>query len=76
VAQVDDLNLLHRGGTEGLRWAQQQAATFFSAGGAFAPDWRMRLQSIGDAFVRRRLSPGGSADLLACAWFLLQQEGA
>ncbi len=36
----------------------------------------MRLQSIGDAFVRRRLSPGGSADLLACAWFLLQQEGA
>lgn len=76
VAQVDDLNLLHRGGTEGLRWAQQQAATFLSAGGAFAPDWRVRLQSIGDAFVRRRLSPGGSADLLACAWFLLQQEGA
>ena len=24
----------------------------------------------------RRLSPGGSADLLACAWFLLQQEVA
>lgn len=76
MAQVDDLNLLHRGGAEGLRWAQQQATTFLSSGGAFAPDWRMRLQSMGDAFVTRRLSPGGSADLLACAWFLLQQEGA
>jgi triphosphoribosyl-dephospho-CoA synthase len=76
MAQVDDLNLLHRGGAEGLRWAQQQASAFLSSGGAFAPDWRMRLQSMGEAFVMRRLSPGGSADLLACAWFLLQQEGA
>jgi len=32
------------------------------------------LQQLGDAFVARRLSPGGSADLLACSWFLLQQE--
>ncbi|PTT54151.1 triphosphoribosyl-dephospho-CoA synthase MdcB, partial [Stenotrophomonas sp. HMWF022] len=63
VAQVDDLNLLHRGGAEGLRWAQQQATAFLSSGGAFAPDWRMRLQSMGNAFVMRRLSPGGSADL-------------
>ena len=36
----------------------------------------LRLQSMGEAFEMRRLSPGGSADLLACAWFLLQQEGA
>jgi hypothetical protein len=38
--------------------------------------WQARLHSIGDGFVARRLSPGGSADLLACAWFLLQQEVA
>ncbi|TFZ46632.1 triphosphoribosyl-dephospho-CoA synthase MdcB [Stenotrophomonas maltophilia] len=76
IAQVDDLNLLHRGGADGLRWAQQQAAAFLSCGGAFAPDWHTRLHGIGDAFAARRLSPGGSADLLACAWFLLQQEGA
>jgi triphosphoribosyl-dephospho-CoA synthase len=25
IACVDDLNLLHRGGANGLRWAQQQA---------------------------------------------------
>lgn len=76
VAQVDDLNLLHRGGADGLAWAQQQARRFLAGGGAFAPGWQARLHAFGEGFVARRLSPGGSADLLACAWFLLQQEGA
>ena len=76
VAQVDDLNLLHRGGAEGLAWAQQQARRFLGSGGAFAPDWQARLRDISEGFVARRLSPGGSADLLACSWFLLLQEGA
>lgn len=76
VAQVDDLNLLHRGGADGLAWAQRQARSFLEGGGAFAPGWQARLHALGPGFVARRLSPGGSADLLACAWFLLQQEGA
>ncbi|MEF3081537.1 triphosphoribosyl-dephospho-CoA synthase MdcB [Luteimonas sp. SMYT11W] len=76
VAHVDDLNLLHRGGAEGLHWAREQATGFIDGGGAFAPGWRARLQTICNAFAARRLSPGGSADLLACSWFLLQQERA
>jgi triphosphoribosyl-dephospho-CoA synthase len=74
IARIDDLNLLHRGGAQRLEWARAQAASFIADGGAFAPHWRTRLQQLGDAFVARRLSPGGSADLLACSWFLLQQE--
>jgi triphosphoribosyl-dephospho-CoA synthase len=74
VAELDDLNLLHRGGADGLHWARAQAAAFIANGGAFAPEWRPRLQQLGDGFVARRLSPGGSADLVACSWFLLQQE--
>lgn len=75
VAQIEDLNLLHRGGADGLAWAQQQARRFVEGGGAFADGWQARLQRIDEGFVARRLSPGGSADLLACSWFLLQQEG-
>ncbi|MBA0446053.1 triphosphoribosyl-dephospho-CoA synthase MdcB [Stenotrophomonas maltophilia] len=75
VAHIDDLNLLHRGGADGLHWAQQQARSFLRTGGVFAVGWQARLQSVGERFVARRLSPGGSADLLACSWFLLQQEG-
>lgn len=76
VAAVDDLNLLHRGGAVGLVWAKAEATRFLRDGSVFDPDWAQRLARIDAGFVARRLSPGGSADLLACAWFLLQQEDA
>lgn len=73
IAAVDDLNLLHRGGPDGLAFAKAQAAAFLADGGIAQPQWRVRLHAIGRQFVARRLSPGGSADLLACAWFLHRQ---
>ena len=76
VADVDDLNVLHRGGHEGLIYAQAQARVFLADGGIAQPQWRDQLNAIGAQFVARRLSPGGSADLLACAWFLHVQESA
>ncbi|RLK56003.1 triphosphoribosyl-dephospho-CoA synthase [Stenotrophomonas rhizophila] len=76
VAVTTDLNLLHRGGERGLAFAQQQARRFLAEGGALEAGWRARLGAVCDAFEARRLSPGGSADLLACAWFLHLQERA
>ncbi len=76
IAEVDDLNLLHRGGQEGLAYAKAQARAFLADGGIAHPQWRACLHAIGRQFVARRLSPGGSADLLACAWFLHCQETA
>lgn len=76
VAVTDDLNLLHRGGAEGLAFAQAQARGFLDAGGVRATDAPAHMARICHAFEQRRLSPGGSADLLACAVFLLQQEAA
>lgn len=76
IAEVDDLNLLHRGGQDGLAYAKAQAHAFLADGGIAHPQWRACLHTIGRQFVARRLSPGGSADLLACAWFLHCQETA
>lgn len=76
IAEVDDLNLLHRGGQDGLAYAKAQAHAFLADGGIAHPQWRACLHAIGRQFVARRLSPGGSADLLACAWFLHCQETA
>jgi triphosphoribosyl-dephospho-CoA synthase len=70
LATVEDTNLLHRGGTEGLRFAQQAAAGFLAAGGVAQPDWREAAAAIHHAFVARNLSPGGCADLLAITLFL------
>ena len=70
IAALEDTNLLHRGGLAGLRFAQRAARQFLDEGGVGRPDWRERAQAVHDGFVRRRLSPGGSADLLAMTLFV------
>lgn len=70
IARVRDTNLLHRGGTEGARYAAASAAGFLAAGGVGTRDWRYRAAAIHAAFIARRLSPGGCADLLAMTLFV------
>jgi triphosphoribosyl-dephospho-CoA synthase len=43
---------------------------FLSQGGVGGPDWRRRAAVVHAAFVARRLSPGGCADLLAMTLFV------
>jgi triphosphoribosyl-dephospho-CoA synthase len=74
IANTEDTNLLHRGGASGLAYAQRRSRGFLTAGGISASGWHEKLLGIGRDFVTRRLSPGGSADLLACAWFLVRLE--
>jgi triphosphoribosyl-dephospho-CoA synthase len=77
IAALDDTNLLHRGGVAGLRFAQRAARDFLAHGGVGAHDWRARAAALHRAFVARRLSPGGAADLLAMSVFVaaLDTEG-
>jgi len=70
IAEVEDTNLLYRGGLEGLAFARRRARRFLDEGGVGSADWRVRAAAIHEAFVERRLSPGGSADLLAMALFV------
>ena len=69
IASVEDTNLLYRGGPQGLAFARLQARRFLDEGGVGSADWRGRAATIHEAFVARRLSPGGCADLLAMALF-------
>jgi triphosphoribosyl-dephospho-CoA synthase len=70
LASMEDTNLLHRGGSAGLRFAQEQAAGFLRQGGVEQEQWRERAAVVHRAFIARRLSPGGCADLLAITLFL------
>ncbi|MBW5435054.1 triphosphoribosyl-dephospho-CoA synthase MdcB [Bradyrhizobium canariense] len=74
IAFVEDTNLLHRGGLDGLRFAHDAARRFIASGGVGVSGWRARAQSIHESFVARRLSPGGSADLLAMTLFVDAHE--
>jgi len=70
MAELDDTNVAHRGGLEGLRYVQRAARGFLDAGGAARPDGVAHARAIHEAFVARRLSPGGAADVLAAACLL------
>lgn len=74
MEHVDDTNLLWRAGEAGLRHVQHSARAFNLGGGVNAVDWRERLVAMGKDFVRRNLSPGGSADLLAASWLAWQLD--
>ncbi len=76
LASVADTNLLHRGGAEGLDFAHDAARGFLARGGVGAPDWREAAVGVHRAFVARRLSPGGCADLLAMTLFVATTEPA
>lgn len=76
IAKLEDTNLLHRGGADGLRYAQQRAQGFLDAGGVRQPHWRARAEAVHHAFVERRLSPGGAADLLAMSLLAADLERA
>lgn len=67
MAQISDTNVYHRGGAQGALVLRRHARDFLLAGGTAAPDWEARAERCHRIFVARRLSPGGAADLLACA---------
>lgn len=75
IAELEDTNLLWRGGLDGLAYGRRAAGEFLAAGGIFATDWRAHAAAIDDAFIARRLSPGGSADLLGVTLFLAELDG-
>lgn len=65
ISQVQDSNIIRRAGMNGQRLAAQQAEEWLQNG--FDKD---ALRAMNDRFVAENLSPGGSADLLAAAYFL------
>lgn len=76
VATLEDTNLLHRGGAAGLHDARCAAQGFFDAGGAGRDGWLDHALTVHQQFMARRLSPGGSADMLAATLLLDRLERA
>ena len=67
IAQGTDTNLIHRGGFEDAASAVRTVRALLEDTPFPSPETIRRLD---DDFIRRNLSPGGSADLLAATWFL------
>jgi triphosphoribosyl-dephospho-CoA synthase len=70
MAVLDDTNTAHRGGMEGVQCVKGAARSFLDAGGVEQGDWVERARAVHGVLVQQRLSPGGAADVLACACWL------
>ena len=69
LAQVQDTNMVARGGAQAAKAAREQARAligFHEAGGP-GSGIRVIMKKLNAAYMAERLSPGGCADLLAAA---------
>ena len=67
MASLEDTNLLHRGGREGLEYVMHTAARI----SRMPAEKRVEALTVMDReLISRNLSPGGSADMLALAFLL------
>jgi len=74
MSEVEDSNIVSRGGMESLHYVRNIAKEFIDAGGMNNPHAMEELKRMNQDFVERNLSPGGSADLLSLAIFLGKME--
>lgn len=71
MAQVLDTNVLTRQNGDMAAYTRAQAAAFLSrALPVGSQPWRSALKEMDTDFIARNISPGGCADLIACAHFL------
>lgn len=70
----EDSNLLHRGGYEAWQRVQAESQSLIDQELSDA-DLRQQLQDYDQALIERKLSPGGSADLLALGIYFALLEG-
>ena len=69
IENVKDTNLYSRGGTEGAKYAAEAAGSLLKA----SPEpSKKQIELLDDDFIKRNLSPGGCADLLAITYFLYE----
>jgi triphosphoribosyl-dephospho-CoA synthase len=70
MAGLDDTCVLYRGGVAGLYAVKAGAGAVLAAGGVGSRTGNEALRKFDRELIERRISPGGSADLLAASLFL------
>lgn len=75
LSQVDDTNMIHRGGLTEAAAGKKEAGALLAelTPGSF----REKTAALDQSFIKRNLSPGGCADLLAVSLMIcfLEESG-
>jgi triphosphoribosyl-dephospho-CoA synthase len=67
---LDDSNLIKRGDIEGLKFARESAKTAIDLGLMNTEEGREYISFLNREFIKRNLSPGGTADYLILTLYL------
>ena len=70
MAHVEDTNVLSRAGQDGAAFVQRTAGDLFLRRGLPWPQFQKELLHWDEEYIRRNVSPGGCADLLAATCFV------
>ncbi|MBA7575658.1 2-(5''-triphosphoribosyl)-3'-dephosphocoenzyme-A synthase [subsurface metagenome] len=71
---LDDTNVIHRGGIESLKLVQKRAWEILACGSIFTQKGKNKILETDSEFIKKNISPGGSADLLAVTFFIYLLE--
>ncbi|MGN0295572.1 MAG: triphosphoribosyl-dephospho-CoA synthase CitG [Lachnospiraceae bacterium] len=74
ILGLNDTNVLSRSGYSGLEWIRGRAVHILAAGGSASEEGYKELAEMNRECIRRNISPGGAADILAAALFLYYME--
>ncbi len=72
ISEVDDTNMVHRGGSELAKKSKEQAKHLLST--ITKENFKETLSSLDSQYIAKNLSPGGCADLLAVSLMFLFLE--
>lgn len=74
MTTADDTVVIHRAGLSGLAYVKAQAQQALALGGMKSEEGIAFVNEMNETFIRQRISPGGSADLLAITVMLYELE--
>ncbi|MDD7389932.1 MAG: triphosphoribosyl-dephospho-CoA synthase CitG [Lachnospiraceae bacterium] len=75
IVKLNDTNVLSRGGYAQLEWIRNRASEILKIGGAASENGYKELMEMNRECIRRNISPGGAADILAATLFLYYMDG-
>lgn len=70
MTEAEDSNVIGRNGLEALEYVKTSARMALEAGGMLSEEGRKIIYKQDEEFIKRNISPGGSADLLAITMML------
>jgi len=74
MSEVSDTTVLNRHSLATLTELQETAKTILKVGGMKTELGRKKIEELDQAYIKRKISPGGAADLLAIVYFVYSLE--